>query len=58
MQAQAWLSTLKYYFFVTRIPYVATKAANTEAACQYAVVLMGGNNVRWMNRLKVQGNAP
>ena len=42
-QAQACLSTLKCYFIVVGITYETTKATNTKAACQYAVVLMGGN---------------
>ena len=42
MQAQACLSTLKHYFIAVGITYTATKAADTEAACQYAVVLIAG----------------
>ena len=40
------------------IIYIATEAADTEVGCQYVVALMGGNAVRQMNRLEVQGNAP
>ena len=58
MQAQAWLSTLKYYFIAVGIIYVATKAAGTEAACQYTVELMGGNTATWMDKLEVQGKTP
>ena len=36
---------------------MATKAVDTEAACQSAVVLMGGSIERWMDSLEVQGNA-
>ena len=53
-----WLSTLKHYFIIVSITYIATKEANTEAVYQYAVVLMGGNAVRLMDRLEIQGNAP
>ena len=57
MQAQACLSTLICYFIVVGITYIATEAANTEAVCQYAVVLMGGNAARCMDRLEIQGNS-
>ena len=53
MQARVWFSTLKYYFIMVGITYVATDAANTEAAYQYAVAIMGGNDARGMDRLKV-----
>ena len=43
MQAHVCLSTLKYYFIVVGLTYAATKAADTQAACHYAVVLMSGN---------------
>ena len=46
MQAQACLSTLKHYSIAVGITYIATEAANTEAMCQYAVVLMQGNATR------------
>ena len=58
MQAQTWLFTLKQYFIAIGLIYKATKAAETLAACQYAVALMAGNAARWMNRLEVQGHAP
>ena len=58
MQACTWVLTLKHYFIVVGIAYTATKAADTEAACQYAVVLISGNTARWMDRLEVQGHAP
>ena len=45
-QAQAWLSDLKCYFIVVRIINLATNAAEIEAVCEYAVVLMGGNAKR------------
>ena len=32
-QAQAWLSTLKCYFTVVGLTYMATKAADVEAVC-------------------------
>ena len=38
--------------------YKATEAADTLAACQYAVVLMAGNAARWLYRLEVQGHIP
>ena len=56
-QACAELSILKCYFFMVDLTYTATKAADTEAACQYAVVLMASNAVRYMNRLEVQSHA-
>ena len=37
--------------------YIGPKAADPDEVCQYAVVLMGGNAARWMDRLEVQGNA-
>ena len=43
MQAWAWLSTLKHYFIILGTTYMATDAADTEAAYQHAVALMGGN---------------
>ena len=46
MQARAWLSTLEHYSIVVEITYIATKAANTEAAYLYTVALMGGNIAR------------
>ena len=46
MQAQAWLSALKYYFIAVGITYVATYIADTEAACKYTVVLMRDNTAR------------
>ena len=46
MQAYAWLSTLKHYFFVVSLIFTATEAANMEAVCQYAVTLMAGNAAR------------
>ena len=58
MQARMWLSTLKCYFIVVGLIYTATEAADTEAACQYTVVLMAGNIARWMDKLEVQGHAP
>ena len=58
MQAQAFLSALKHYFIAVGITYIATKAADTEIACQYFVVLMAGNIARWMDRWEVQRNAP
>ena len=53
MQAILWLSTLKQYFVVVGLTYTATKAADTEAMCQYTVVLMAGNAARWIDRLEV-----
>ena len=52
MQAQARLSAWKCCFIVVGIIYIATKAADTEAVCQYAVKLMGGNAKRCINRLE------
>ena len=46
MQAQPWLSTLKYYFIVVGITYIATKAADPEEACQCSVALTVGNAIR------------
>ena len=43
MQAKVWLSGIKHYFIAVGITYIASNAANTEAAYQYAVALMGGN---------------
>ena len=43
MQAYALLSALKGYFITVGITYKATEAADTLAACYYAVVLMAGN---------------
>ena len=37
---------------------MATKAAETEAACQYTVVLMIGNAARQMDKLEVQSHTP
>ena len=51
------LSTLKCYYFVVVIIYIATKSANTESACQYTVKKMECNAERWMDTLEVQGNA-
>ena len=48
---------MKHYFIALCITFIATKSSETEAACQYAVVLMGGNAVRWMDRLEVQVKA-
>ena len=45
-QAQAWLFTLKYYFIVVGVTYMAIKAADTETVCQYGVALMAGNTAR------------
>ena len=56
--APVWLSTIKCYYIVVGITYIASSTANTEAAYQYAVALIGGNAARWMDKLKVQGNAP
>ena len=53
MQTQVWLSALKYYFIVVGITYIATKVTKIEAACHYAVALMGGNAARWMDRIEV-----
>ena len=53
MQAHAWLSALKCYFFAVGLVYKATKAFSTLAACQFAVALMAGNVARWMDRLEV-----
>ena len=58
MQAQAWLFTLKHYFIVVGINYIATNTTDTEAGCWFAVVLIRGNAARWMDRLVIQGNAP
>ena len=41
-----WLSTLKRYFIVVGLTYMAQKAADTEAACQDAVALISGNAAR------------
>ena len=41
-----WLSALKQYFIAIGLTYKATKAANTLAVCQYAVVLMAGKVAR------------
>ena len=57
MQSHTWFYILKHYFIAVGLTYIATKAADTEAACQYAVVLMAGNTARWMDRLEVQGHA-
>ena len=46
MQACAWLSTLKRCFIAVGLTYIATEAANTQAACHYAVGLMAGNASR------------
>ena len=46
IQAWAWLSALKCYFIIIGITCIATKAADAEAACQYAMALMGGNAAR------------
>ena len=48
----------KKNFIAIGLTYKATKAADTLAACQYAVALMAGNATRWMDRLEVQGHAP
>ena len=45
-KSHAWFSTLKCYFIVVGLTYTATEAAETEAACQYAVALMAGNTAR------------
>ena len=37
--------------FAIYIIFIATKAADTEAASQYAVELMGGNIAWWINEL-------
>ena len=58
MQAWAWFSALKHYFIVVGITYVATEAADTEAAYQYTVRLMGSNAARWIVMLEIQCNAP
>ena len=58
MQAYAWLYALKYYYILVGLTYTATKAADTEASCQYAVALMSGYTAIWMDRLEVQGHAP
>ena len=39
------------------ITYTVTKAADTEAAYLYALVLMVGNAARWMNGIDIQDNA-
>ena len=57
MQAHMWLSILEHYFIAVGFTYTANKAADTEAACQYVVVLMEVNAARWMDRLEVQGHA-
>ena len=46
MQAHVWLSALKCYFIAVVLTYTATRTANTEALCQYTVVLMAGNTAR------------
>ena len=43
MQAHTWLSTLNQYLIAVGLTYKAAKAADTLAACQYAVVLMASN---------------
>ena len=43
MQAQVCLFAVKCYFIAVGIIYIATEAADTEAACQYAVIPMGGS---------------
>ena len=46
-QAHMWLPTLKQDFIAVGLTYKATtKAADTLAACQYAVVLMVGNSAK------------
>ena len=57
MQAHICLSALKWYFIAIGLTYKATKAADTLAACHYAVALIAGNAVRWMDRPEVQGHA-
>ena len=37
--------------------YIGTEAADTEAVCQYAVALLGGNIAWWMDGIKAHGNA-
>ena len=58
MQAWACLSALKCYFIAVGISYIATKAADTEVACQYIVILIEGYTTRWIDRLEVQSNPP
>ena len=50
--------SFKHYFIAVGITFIATKAAETEAVCQYIVALMGGNAARWIDKLKVQSNTP
>ena len=56
MQGHAWLSILKCYFIVLGLTFTAAEAADTEAVCQYAVVLMASNTARWIDKLEVQGH--
>ena len=46
MQARIWLSTFKHHFMAVGLTYTATKAADTEAVCQYVVAQMSGNAAR------------
>ena len=45
------------YSNVTVNILIAIETADRVAACQNAVVLMGRNAERWMERLDIQGNA-
>ena len=58
MQVWACFFALKCYFIVVGITYIATEAANTKAVCQYAMVLMGSNAARCMDRLEVIMQCP
>ena len=53
MQASTWLFALEHYFIAVGLTYMATEAADTEAVCQYTVVLMAGIAARYLDKLKV-----
>ena len=59
MQAQTWLSVLKYKFIVVGIFLIAAETAGAQVVCQYTMALMGSTIARWIGwKLKETPRTP
>ena len=56
MQTQALLSPLKWYFIMLKTTFAVSVAAEMLIAYQYAVSLIIGNTMSWIDRLEVKGS--